>query len=63
MFFISSKDEIKTEDVSEEGPAEDTIEDVDVVGTDQVSLAGFPALRTAVVEVGECQVRASWVAM
>lgn len=63
MFFISSKDEIKTEDVSEDGPAEDTIEDVDVVGTEQVSLAGFPALRTAVVEVGECQVRASWVAM
>ncbi|XP_048180415.1 cohesin subunit SA-2-like isoform X2 [Corvus hawaiiensis] len=29
------KDEIKTEDVSEEGPAEDTIEDVDIVGTDQ----------------------------
>ncbi|XP_015484294.1 cohesin subunit SA-2-like isoform X2 [Parus major] len=31
------KDEIKTEDVSEEGPAEDTIEDLDVVGTDQDS--------------------------
>uniref|UniRef100_A0A8U7NNU9 Cohesin subunit SA n=1 Tax=Corvus moneduloides TaxID=1196302 RepID=A0A8U7NNU9_CORMO len=29
------QDEIKTEDVSEEGPAEDTIEDVDIVGTDQ----------------------------
>ncbi|XP_039581650.1 cohesin subunit SA-2-like isoform X3 [Passer montanus] len=43
------KDEVKTEDVSEEGP-EETIEDVDVVGTDQVILAGFPALRTAVVE-------------
>ncbi|XP_064264271.1 cohesin subunit SA-2-like isoform X3 [Passer domesticus] len=43
------KDEVKTEDVSEEGP-EETIEDVDVVGTDQVILAGFPALRAAVVE-------------
>ncbi|XP_014107684.1 PREDICTED: cohesin subunit SA-2-like isoform X1 [Pseudopodoces humilis] len=31
------KDEIKTENVSEEGPAEDTIEDLDVVGTDQDS--------------------------
>ncbi|XP_063248531.1 cohesin subunit SA-2-like isoform X2 [Prinia subflava] len=31
------KDEIKTEDVSEEGPAEDTTEDVDVIGTDQDS--------------------------
>lgn len=51
-FFVSSKDEIKTEDVSAEGPAEDAIEDVDVVGTDQVILAGFPPLRTAVVEVG-----------
>ncbi|RLW07827.1 hypothetical protein DV515_00003824 [Chloebia gouldiae] len=30
------KDEVKTEDVSEEGP-EDTIEDVDVIGTDQDS--------------------------
>ncbi|XP_059695382.1 cohesin subunit SA-2-like isoform X2 [Haemorhous mexicanus] len=30
------KDEVKTEDISEEGP-EDTIEDVDVVGTDQDS--------------------------
>lgn len=55
-FFVSSKDEIKTEDVSEEGPAEDTAEDVDIIGTDQVILAGFPALKTAVVEVGECQV-------
>ncbi|XP_021402353.2 cohesin subunit SA-2 isoform X1 [Lonchura striata] len=30
------KDEVKTEDVSEEGP-EDTVEDVDVIGTDQDS--------------------------
>lgn len=50
MFFFSSKDEVETEDVSEEGP-EDTVEDVDVIGTDQVILAGFPALRTAVVVV------------
>lgn len=37
-FLISSKDEIKTEDVSKEGQAEDAIEDVDVdvVGADQV---------------------------
>ena len=37
-FFFPSKDEIKTEDVSEEGQAEGTIEDVDVdvVGADQV---------------------------
>lgn len=56
LLFVSSKDEVKTEDVSEEGPADDTIEDVDVVGTDQVILASFPALGTAVVEVGECQV-------
>ncbi|XP_066032585.1 cohesin subunit SA-2-like isoform X1 [Chamaea fasciata] len=31
------KDEIKTENVSGEGPAEDTAEDVDVIGTDQDS--------------------------
>lgn len=39
-FGFSSKDEIKAEDVSEEGQAEDTIEDVDVdvVGADQVIL-------------------------
>ncbi|KAF4800015.1 Cohesin subunit SA-2 [Turdus rufiventris] len=34
------KNEVKTEDVSEEGPADDTIEDVDVVGTDQSRLLG-----------------------
>lgn len=62
FFFFShpSKDEIKTEDVSVQGQAEDTSEDVDVdvVGADQViSDCVFPVLHAAVCGVGEDEFR------
>lgn len=65
FFFFShpSKDEIKTEDVSVQGQAEDTSEDVDVdvVGADQViSDCVFPVLHAAVCGVGEDEFRTLW---
>ncbi|RMC06709.1 hypothetical protein DUI87_16152 [Hirundo rustica rustica] len=51
------KDEIKTEDVSEEGPAEDTTEDVDVIGTDQAEQGVPMKMEVKAMTVVQLRVR------